>query len=84
MVIITNAPAINFSDSTFVRIIKWWKITRFKDKEFKSFFKTIRRPTVNYEKNGVKLNKFILKNLVETHHPGILLNLIFTINNFKH
>ena len=47
-------------------------------------FKTIRRPTVNYEKNGVKLNKFSLKNLLETHHPGILLNLIFIINNFKH
>ena len=36
------------------------------------------------KKIRVKLNKFSLKNLLETHHPGILLNLIFTINNFKH
>ena len=57
---------------------------RFKDKEFKSLYKTIQRLPVNYEKNGAKLNEFSLTNFLETHHPGILLNLIFIINNFKH
>ena len=77
-------PQNFYKESNFVLIIEWWKKWYSKTKSLDNFLKQLSVVLLTNQKNEAKLNKCSLTNFLETHHPGILLNLIFIINNFKH